>query len=93
MSRVDITPDELEAFITFLKNFNEDVENRFNEMEHHLSRLGSNWRDQEYTRFYQTYQETLMKQIWAFLPISTEFVPILEYKLRALRDYLERRIR
>jgi uncharacterized protein YukE len=80
-------PEEIERFAKELNQFNVGLHDISRRLTGQLSQLSSSWRDQEFMKFEQQFNQT-MRNIQSFLRVSEPQVPLLIKKAKILRDYL-----
>jgi uncharacterized protein YukE len=80
-------PDEIERFAFQLKAFTAQMRDSLAGLQGGFSRLGDTWRDQEFQKFAQDYQQTVVV-MRHFIQSADAHLPLLRAKARKLRDYL-----
>jgi len=85
MSKVIIDADELDAFATALNSFNRDLAGMTSKLRAQFSRLGETWRDPQYAKFSQEFQQT-MKDLERFQRTADETIPKLRKTAQRTRD-------
>ena len=88
MSRQAIAdPEEIERFAKELKHFNAELQSISQRLRGQFRQLGSSWRDQEFRKFEQQFEQT-SKVIQTYLRSSEAQIPVLLKKAHTLREYL-----
>lgn len=82
-------PEEIERFSRELKAFNAQLGELSQRLNGQLHSLNSTWQDQEFQKFAQQFEQT-MRGIQNFVRASDAYVPMLQKKAQALRQYLQR---
>ena len=85
MSKVIIDADELDQFAMQLAIFNRDLVGQTSKLRAQFHRLGETWRDPEYVKFAQEFEQT-MKNLERFARIADEVIPKLRRKSHRIRD-------
>jgi uncharacterized protein YukE len=80
-------PEEIERFAHQLKAFTDQMRDGLATLQGGFSRLGDTWRDQEFQKFAQDYQQTVVV-MRHFIQSADAHLPLLRAKARKLRDYL-----
>lgn len=90
MPQAQADPDEMERFARTLKQFASDLGNRSSALKQQFGQLGSTWRDQEYTRYAQEFQQTtaMLERIMRKTEAEAAF---LQKKANVLRQFLNQR--
>ncbi len=90
MPQTQADPDEMERFARTLKQFASDLANRTSVLKQQFAQLGSTWRDQEYTRYAQEFQQTttMLERIMRKAEAEATF---LQKKANVLRQFLNQR--
>lgn len=91
MSQAIVTPSEVRSFAGSLDQFNKELKNKCSMMHGRFRHLGETWRDQEYKKFEQEFNQTI-KTINQFLGISEKYVPFLHQKAAMVEQYLHKRL-
>ncbi len=87
---VIINPDELDAFIRNLDQFNRQTEAMMKDLNRRFEMLGETWRDQAYARFGDEYVRTMV-QLRSFIVMADAHIPALRERSRRARHYLDLR--
>lgn len=82
-------PEEIERFAKELKAFNAQLGDLSRRLNGQMHNLNSTWQDQEFQKFAQQFEQT-MRGIQNFVRASDTFIPMLQKKAQALRQYLQR---
>jgi uncharacterized protein YukE len=82
-------PDELERFARELHQYNNQLQDITQKLKGQFGHLSSSWRDQEFQKFEQQFDQTL-RTIQSYLRTSESQIPNLHKKARALHEYLGR---
>lgn len=90
MSQVHANPEEIRRFIGELKQFNERIGDEFGKLDMRFKRLGETWRDQEYAKFSEVFQQTF-KMLNKLTAETTTYTSFLAKKAKALEIYRETR--
>ena len=85
MSKVIIDADELDQFATQLNSFNSVLTGETSKLRGQFRRLGETWRDPQYTKFAQEFDQT-MKNLERFRRTADEVIPKLRTKSQRIRD-------
>ena len=80
-------PEEIERFAKELKQFNGELQSISQRLHGQFHQLGSSWRDQEFQKFAQQFEQT-SKVIQSYLRSSDAQIPMLLKKAHTLREYL-----
>lgn len=89
--QVMVRPEDLRKFIGELKQFTSRLNNDSNRLHAQFKRLGETWRDQEYMRFAQEFQQAT-KVFNKFNEESDRYITYLNKKTEAAEEYLRRRL-
>jgi len=87
MSKAIVDLKELESFARELKEFNRLVGEQSGRLRGRFRQLGDSWRDQEYQKFAQEFEQT-MRTFYRFQQVSEQYVAWLQRKAVPIRDYL-----
>jgi uncharacterized protein YukE len=90
MSQAIADPDELRRLATNLKRSLADVQASVAAMHGHVLGVGDSWRDQEYDRFKQDFEQ-LAHMVERFLDTGGEYIPFLLRKAERIEEYLSQR--
>jgi uncharacterized protein YukE len=90
MARAVIDPDEVRAFASELKKFNEDLHGRMMSLYMRYKSLGETWQDQEQIRFAEEFEKSI-KNLKKFIELSSVQAPILMRKADKIDEYLNQR--
>lgn len=91
MSQAIVNPEEMRRFISQLRAFVSEMRGSKSRMTGNFSQLGATWRDQEYQRFSQDFEQT-MRTLDGFLQrVDQEHIPYLTGKAQKAQDYLDHR--
>lgn len=83
-----VNPEEVRRFAAALKRYNEEITNSTRRVQGQFRQLGSTWRDQEYKRFEQEFQQAT-NAIRRFLNTSEQYTQYLKRKAEAAQRYLD----
>jgi hypothetical protein len=86
MPQAVVDPEELRLFARNLKRFNNDLRERTGVLGNQLATLGASWRDQEHTKFMESFAEH-MKFIQRFAESTDEYIPYLLRKAEYIEQY------
>jgi uncharacterized protein YukE len=87
MAQAIVDPDELRAFATSLRRYNELVAEATASLQSQFSQLGDTWRDQEQVKFAEEFDQTV-RVISQFQQASEEHIPLLLRKAEDVDKYL-----
>ena len=90
MSQAIADPAELRRFAHNLKRFCAELQTALAGLHGQYVALGDTWRDQEYERFRQEFEQALANHD-RLVEISGEFVPFLQRKAERIEEYLAQR--
>ena len=90
MARAIIDPDEVRAFASELKNFNDELQSRTMSLYMRFKTLNETWQDQEQARFAEEFEKSV-KNIKRFIELSNVQAPILMRKADKIDEYLNQR--
>lgn len=90
MIQAIVTPEELRKYSSRLKQFNNSLNQMTTGLKGELEQLGETWRDREYDKFKQQFDETI-RVISKFMEVSDEYAGFLIRKAEAAEDYLNRK--
>ena len=90
MSQAAADPAELRRFAGSLRRFVQDMQAQTIAMRSQMQGLGQSWRDQEYQKFVDEYEQALV--VFArMLDGAEQFVPFLTRKAERIEEYLQQR--
>jgi uncharacterized protein YukE len=87
--KADADPESIEQFAKELKQYNAEIQSITQRLNGRFRQLSDSWRDQEFQKFEQQYEQTL-RTINAFMRLSEAQIPLLKKKADILRAYLNR---
>lgn len=90
MPQAIVDPDELRRFAQQLRQFSQQVEQQMSRLHSRARELGNTWRDQEYQKYLETFEETL-RALRLFVQATEEQVPFLLRKAQRAEEYLQQR--
>ena len=90
MAQAIADPAELRRFAHNLKRFCAELQSALAGLHGQFVALGDSWRDQEYERFKQEFEQAL-QQHDRLVEVSGEFVPFLLRKAERIEEYLSQR--
>ena len=90
MARAIIDPDEVRAFASELKKFNDDLHSRMMSLYMRYKALGETWQDQEQVKFAEEFEKSI-KNLKKFVELSNIQAPILMRKAEKIDEYLNQR--
>jgi uncharacterized protein YukE len=90
MARAIIDPDEVRAFASELKNFNDELSSRMMSLYMRYKALSETWQDQEQAKFAEEFDKA-MKNLKRFMEVSSVQAPILLRKAEKIDEYLNQR--
>jgi len=85
-----VKPEDVRKFASQLKDFTNVLNNDSSRLQAQFKRLGETWRDQEYMRFAQEFEQAT-KVFKKFMGDSNQYVAYLIRKAEAAEEYLRRR--
>ena len=88
--RADLIPDEVRNFEGQLTRTTEGIHDALGLLRMDVSRLGEDWKDQEYVRFCEEFDEVL-RVLQTFVSRSQEYSEYLLRKAGAADAYIEMR--
>ena len=90
MAKAIIDPEEVRAFASELKNFNEELQGRMMSLFMRNKSLSETWQDQEQARFAEEFEQAL-KNLKKFIEASNQQAPLLLRKAQKIDEYLNQR--
>lgn len=90
MAQAVVDPAELRRFATNLKRYVTQRQAELAALHGQFVALGDSWRDQEYDRFREEFEEQV-KADERFLETAGEFIPFLLRKAERIEEYLSQR--
>jgi uncharacterized protein YukE len=90
MAKAIIDPEEVRAFASELKNFNEELQGRMMSLFMRYKSLSETWQDQEQARFAEEFEQAL-KNLKKFIEASNQQAPLLLRKAQKIDEYLNQR--
>ena len=90
MAQAVVDPAEIRRFAGNLKRYLTQRQAELNALHGQFLALGDTWRDQEYDRFRESFEEQL-KGDERFLEVAAEFLPFLMRKAERIEEYLSQR--
>ncbi len=90
MAKAAVDPEELLAFVSALKRFNDASKTDLATISRQFHRLGETWRDEEQAQFAESF-ELMVRVVARFVEQSERQVPLLTRKADCIRDYLRSR--
>lgn len=90
MAQAVVDPAEIRRFAGNLKRYLSQRQAELNALHGQFLSLGDTWRDQEYDRFRESFEEQL-KTDERFLEVASEFLPFLMRKAERIEEYLSQR--
>lgn len=90
MARAIIDPDEVRAFASELRNFNDELQNRMMSLYMRFKALNETWQDQEQARFAEEFEKSI-KNLKKFVELANVQAPILLRKADKIDEYLNQR--
>jgi uncharacterized protein YukE len=90
VSQAIADPAELRRFAHNLKRFCADLQSALAGLHGQYLALGDTWRDQEYDKFKQEFEQALANHE-RLVEVSAEFLPFLLRKAERLEEYLTQR--
>lgn len=85
-----VDPAELRRFAANLKRFCAELQAQLGGLHSQYLALGDSWRDQEYERFRQEFEQALAHHEH-LTEVSAEFIPFLMRKAERIEEYLNQR--
>lgn len=83
-------PAELRRFSVELRQFNDQLRESTTRLHAQFVRLGETWRDQEYQKFAQEFEQT-MRVLAHFTHTTNQYIPYLQRKAQLLEEYSRQR--
>jgi len=90
MAQAVVDPAELRRFATNLKRFCTELQSALGGLHAQYLALGDTWRDQEYERFREEFEQALAGHE-RLTEASAEFIPFLLRKAERIEEYLAQR--
>lgn len=90
MSQAIVDPGELRRFAQGLRRFNEELGRQLNVLQGQFGGLGNTWRDQEYKKFVEEFEQQ-MQAIHRCMEMTSDFIPFLMRKADRAEEYLQQR--
>lgn len=90
MAQAVVDPAEVRRFAGNLKRYLTARQAELAALHGQFLSLGDTWRDQEYDRFREQFEEQL-KADERFLEVAAEFLPFLMRKAERIEEYLSQR--
>ena len=90
MARAIIDPDEVRAFASELRNFNDELQNRMMSLYMRFKALNETWQDQEQAHFAEEFEKSI-KNLKKFVELANVQAPILLRKADKIDEYLNQR--
>ena len=90
MAQALVDPVELRRFAANLKRFVSDLQTALGGVHAQYVALGDTWRDQEYEKFRQEFEQALASH-QRLAEVSAEFIPFLMRKAERIEEYLSQR--
>ena len=90
MAKAIIDPEEVRAFASELKNFNEELQGRMMSLFMRYKSLSETQHDQEQARFAEEFEQAL-KNLKKFIEASNQQAPLLLRKAQKIDEYLNQR--
>ena len=90
MSQAMADPGEMRRFAANLKRFNADLQSDMAGMHGQILNLGDSWRDQEYEKFKQEFEQ-IVQLLERYLDSAGEYIPYILRKAERLEEYLSQR--
>jgi len=90
MPQAIVDPDHLIQFAGDIRNFRDRLRDETRRLKARLQQLGNTWRDQEYAKFRQELDKTVLA-LSKFEQVSDNYIKHLHNKARPLKEYLGRR--
>lgn len=90
MAQAAADPAEIRRFAGALRRFVQDMQQQTLQMRSQMQNLGQSWRDQEYQKFVDEYEQALVV-FGRMLDHAEEFVPFLTRKADRVEEYLQQR--
>ncbi len=90
MARAIIDPDEVRAFATELKSFNDELQGRMMSLYMRFRTLNETWQDQEQAKFAEEFEKSI-KNLKKFVDLANVQAPILMRKAGKIDEYLNQK--
>ena len=90
MAQAVVDPNELRRFAHNLKRFCTELQAALAGLHGQYISLGDSWRDQEYEKFRQEFEQALGHHE-RLVEVSAEFIPFLLRKAERIEEYLNQR--
>ncbi len=90
MARAIIDPDEVRAFATELKSFNDELQGRMMSLYMRFRTLNETWQDQEQAKFAEEFEKSI-KNLKKFVDLANVQAPILMRKADKIDEYLNQK--
>jgi uncharacterized protein YukE len=90
MAQAVADPAELRRFAGTLRRFVQEMTQQTTAMRSQMQGLGQTWRDQEYQKFVDEYEQALVI-FTRMLENAEQYVPFLTRKADRLEEYLQQR--
>jgi uncharacterized protein YukE len=90
VSQAIVDPAEVRRFAHNLKRFCAELQTALAGLHGQYVALGDTWRDQEYDRFRQEFEQALANHE-RLVEVSGEFIPFLLRKAERIEEYLSQR--
>ena len=90
MAQAVVDPIEVRRFAVNLKRFCTELQAALGGLHSQYLSLGDSWRDQEYERFRQEFEQALAGHE-RLTEVSAEFIPFLLRKAERIEEYLSQR--
>ena len=90
MAQAVVDPAEIRRFAHNLKRFCADLQVALGGLHAQYVGLGDTWRDQEYDKFRQEFEQALTNHE-RLVEVSSEFIPFLLRKAERIEEYLSQR--
>jgi len=90
MAQVIVNPEEVRRFALQLKAGNAQLMDLTTRLRGQFGSLGETWRDQEYQRFAQEFEQTA-RSLKQFMRLADQYIPYLERKAEAAQRFLDQR--
>lgn len=88
MAQAIVNPEDVKRFAAQLRQFSGDLQNRSSQLNGQFRQLGDSWRDQEYNKFSQEFDQTL-RVIRQFLETADSYTQYLARKADSAQRYLD----
>lgn len=89
MTVAHVDPDRLADFRHDLQRFIQSEHDLIAELRAHAVRLGSTWRDRQYSLFMDEFEERTRRFISFLEVLNDDFIPHLQRREEEVRTYLE----